>query len=37
MARTLFVSPQQRGAFPTIRDALEAAEPGVVISIAPGE
>lgn len=37
MARTLFVSPEQRGAFPTIRDALEAAEPGVVISIAPGE
>jgi Holliday junction resolvasome RuvABC ATP-dependent DNA helicase subunit len=37
MARTLSVSPEQRGAFPTIRDALDAAEPGTVISIAPGE
>jgi Holliday junction resolvasome RuvABC ATP-dependent DNA helicase subunit len=37
MPRTLFVSPAQRGAFPTIRDALAAAEPGAVISIAPGE
>jgi Holliday junction resolvasome RuvABC ATP-dependent DNA helicase subunit len=37
MARTLSVAPEQRGALPTIRDALEAAEPGDVISIAPGE
>jgi Holliday junction resolvasome RuvABC ATP-dependent DNA helicase subunit len=37
MARTLSVSPEQRGALPTIRDALDAAEPGTVISIAPGE
>lgn len=37
MARTLFVSPDQRGALPTIRDALEAASPGTIISIAPGE
>ncbi|SDZ54958.1 ATPase family associated with various cellular activities (AAA) [Saccharopolyspora shandongensis] len=37
MARTLLVSPEQRGALPTIRDALEAADDGAVISIAPGE
>ncbi|MFI0470692.1 right-handed parallel beta-helix repeat-containing protein [Saccharopolyspora sp. 5N102] len=37
MARTLLVSPEQRGALPTIRDALEAAADGAVISIAPGE
>ncbi|QSB15329.1 right-handed parallel beta-helix repeat-containing protein [Natronosporangium hydrolyticum] len=37
MARTLFVSPEQRGALPTIRDALAAAEPGATISVAPGE
>ncbi|GLY64824.1 right-handed parallel beta-helix repeat-containing protein [Amycolatopsis taiwanensis] len=36
MARTLFVAPDQRGALPTIRDALEAADRGAVISIAPG-
>ncbi|WP_199434146.1 right-handed parallel beta-helix repeat-containing protein [Qaidamihabitans albus] len=37
MARTLLVAPEQRGALPSIRDALDAAEPGAVISIAPGE
>lgn len=37
MPRTLLVSPDQRGAFPTIRDALVAAEAGAVISITPGE
>jgi hypothetical protein len=37
MARTLFVAPEQRGALPTIRDALDAADDGAVISIAPGE
>lgn len=37
MARTLLVSPEQRGALPTIRDALAAAEPGTVISVAPGD
>ncbi|MGP4016894.1 right-handed parallel beta-helix repeat-containing protein [Saccharopolyspora sp. 5N708] len=37
MARTLFVSPEQRGALPTIRDALDAADSGAIISIAPGE
>jgi hypothetical protein len=37
MARTLLVAPGQRGALPTIRDALEAADPGAVISIAAGE
>lgn len=37
MARTLHVAPQQRGSFPTIRDALEAATAGTVISIAAGD
>jgi parallel beta-helix repeat protein len=37
MARTLLVAPEQRGALPTIRDALEAADAGTVISIAAGE
>jgi parallel beta-helix repeat protein len=37
MARTLQVSADQAGAFPTIRDALEAASPGTIIAIAPGE
>ncbi|AIJ22189.1 right-handed parallel beta-helix repeat-containing protein [Amycolatopsis methanolica] len=37
MPRTLFVAPDQRGALPTIRDALEAADDGAVISIAPGD
>jgi hypothetical protein len=37
MARTLLVAPEQRGALPTIRDALDAADEGAVISIAPGE
>ena len=37
MARTLLVSPEQRGAFATIRDALAAADPGAVISVAPGD
>ena len=36
MARTLVVSTQQPGAFPTIRDALEVAPDEAVISIAPG-
>ena len=35
--RTILVSTQQHGAYPTIRDALEAAPNGTVISIAPGE
>jgi parallel beta-helix repeat protein len=37
MARTLLVAPEQRGALPTIRDALEVADAGTVISIAAGE
>ncbi|BCJ32417.1 right-handed parallel beta-helix repeat-containing protein [Actinocatenispora sera] len=37
MARNLVVSSQQPGAYPTIRDALEIAEPGDTVSIAPGE
>ncbi|TCP53591.1 ATPase family protein associated with various cellular activities (AAA) [Tamaricihabitans halophyticus] len=37
MARTLLVAPDQRGALPTIRDALESAEDGAIIAIAPGE
>ena len=37
MARTLYVSPGQRGALPTIRDALDLADDGVVITLAPGE
>jgi hypothetical protein len=37
MARTLLVAPEQRGALSTIRDALEAAGEGAVISIAAGE
>jgi parallel beta-helix repeat protein len=37
MARTLHVSQNQSGAFPTISDALEVAPPGATISIAPGE
>jgi hypothetical protein len=36
MARTLTVSPQQPGAYPTIQDALELAADDTVISIAPG-
>src|SRR5690349_18291370 len=36
MARTLSVSPQQPGAYPTIQDALEIASDDTVISIAPG-
>jgi parallel beta-helix repeat protein len=37
MARTLQVSANQPGAFPTVRDALEVATPGATIAIAPGE
>ncbi|MEU3273979.1 right-handed parallel beta-helix repeat-containing protein [Saccharomonospora sp. NPDC006951] len=37
MARTLHVAPEQRGAFPTIRDALDAATNGTTIAIAAGE
>jgi len=37
MARTLFVSAQQAGAYPTIAAALEAAHPGETISLAAGE
>jgi parallel beta-helix repeat protein len=36
MARTFTVSPQP-GAYPTIRDAVEVAPDGSVISVAPGE
>jgi parallel beta-helix repeat protein len=36
VARTLVVSTEQPGAFPTIRDALEVAPDEAVISIAPG-
>ncbi|MFS8478660.1 MAG: right-handed parallel beta-helix repeat-containing protein [Micromonosporaceae bacterium] len=36
MARTLTVSSQRPGAFPTIRDALEVAEDGAVVSIDAG-
>ncbi|MFC7548786.1 right-handed parallel beta-helix repeat-containing protein [Plantactinospora sp. GCM10030261] len=36
MARTLTVSAQQAGAYPTIRDALEIATDGTVISIDAG-
>jgi Holliday junction resolvasome RuvABC ATP-dependent DNA helicase subunit len=36
MARTLSVSPNQPGAYPTIRDALEVATDDAVISISPG-
>lgn len=36
MARTLTVSSQRAGAYPTIRDALEIATDGAVISIEPG-
>jgi hypothetical protein len=37
MARTLVVAPNQRGAYPTIGDALAAAPNDTVIAIAPGE
>ncbi|MFG1922438.1 right-handed parallel beta-helix repeat-containing protein [Cryptosporangium sp. NPDC048952] len=37
MARTLLVSTRQPGAFPTLADALEVAEPGATISLDPGE
>jgi len=37
MARTILVSTQQHGAYPTIREALEAAPDGSSISITPGE
>ncbi|MEJ3743622.1 right-handed parallel beta-helix repeat-containing protein [Actinomycetes bacterium KLBMP 9797] len=36
MARTLTVSAERAGAYPTIRDALEIAADGTVISIEPG-
>ncbi|GAA4728238.1 right-handed parallel beta-helix repeat-containing protein [Phytohabitans rumicis] len=36
MARTLTVSSQRAGAYPSIRDALEVASDGTVISIEPG-
>jgi Right handed beta helix region/ATPase family associated with various cellular activities (AAA)/AAA lid domain len=36
MARALTVSPQRSGAYPSIRDALEVAEDGAVISVEPG-
>ncbi|MEV0393630.1 right-handed parallel beta-helix repeat-containing protein [Polymorphospora rubra] len=36
MTRTLTVSAQQPGAFPSITDALEVAQDGAVISIEPG-
>ena len=37
MSRTLLVSPTRRGAYPSIREAVEAAPDGAVISIEPGE
>jgi hypothetical protein len=37
MVRNLVVSATQPGAYPTIGDALEVAEDGAVIMIAPGE
>jgi Right handed beta helix region/ATPase family associated with various cellular activities (AAA)/AAA lid domain len=37
MARTLLVAPNQRGAYPTIGDALAAAPDDTVIAVAPGE
>lgn len=37
MPHTLLVAPEQRGAIPTIRDALDMAEPNSVIAIAPGD
>ncbi len=37
MARTLKVSSSERGAFPTIRDAIEAAPDDAMIAVAPGE
>jgi parallel beta-helix repeat protein len=37
MARTLVVSPNQRGAYPTIGDAVFAAPDEAVIAIAPGQ
>jgi Holliday junction resolvasome RuvABC ATP-dependent DNA helicase subunit len=37
MARTLLVSPGQPGAFSTITDALAAAVPDTVITVAPGD
>ncbi len=36
MIRTLLVAPQQRGAYPTIGDALAAATDDTVIAVAPG-
>src|SRR6185369_10743171 len=37
MARTLIVSTTQPGAYPSIRDALEVAADGDVVTIAAGE
>ncbi|SFB40672.1 parallel beta-helix repeat (two copies) [Amycolatopsis marina] len=37
MARTLFVAPGQRGALGSIGEALDAADDGATISLAPGE
>jgi parallel beta-helix repeat protein len=37
MARTIQVSTQQHGAYPTIREALDAAADDDVISISPGD
>ncbi|GAA4013220.1 hypothetical protein GCM10022247_39910 [Allokutzneria multivorans] len=37
MTRTLLVAPGQRGALPTIRDAIDNSDGDTVISIAPGE
>jgi hypothetical protein len=36
MSRTLQVSPQRRGAYPTIRDALAAATAGATLVVDPG-
>jgi parallel beta-helix repeat protein len=37
MAHILTVSPRRAGAYPTIRDALEVAADGAVVSVEPGE
>jgi parallel beta-helix repeat protein len=37
MAHILTVSPRRAGAYPTIRDALEVAVDGAVVSVEPGE
>ncbi len=36
MTRTLLVAPDQRGAFPTLGDALAEANDGTVVAVSPG-